>query len=643
MSRGIPITGYLPKTTVKVTNSRIPGPQLQKLELLATLDEMRFPDLVCDVLYFCHGYRELRSVGGPGDGRRDLTGVDPTGRAVVVQCKFHRDTRKAVGARDTDEIVIALAKFGAKAGVFATTGRVSPQAVREYERDYPELSLKLFSGEELFDALLGNSLLRQVWLEDERLALRTTRILAPLIFRSLGTDHTRRASRCLNLDALKQLGIRNVEMTLPEADFSPYREPSSPSMIGEAIGAHVSGTGAYRDVAAPLFSIYDVGSKMIAEVLSAVGPNAEILQVRVGRLKVGSGTGDDLENWLELPDSGPQTYIVASGMPPITEREWVVPETSHTWIFPDRFGSMEADWIGWFSPEIECVLMPHLEEPLVPRHYPGSLIAHKMKAVALAHSFFLGCSDEHANALLQTLDEDKQPDWSSRGVATERVLGWLHPAYHGGFAYRTDENDAFRLSSVEELSKEQLAEVNCFEQTRATVFKISHVESRSLSSDAAIAISRLGADPLLEDITTIEHRAAQLYHFFEELPSPLKLDERRHVYVQVWDVPTDLNSFRAWAVKGKLREASPSAWVNAKISPANKRLMPIVSISYDVPPELSVAEAMNREREQMIFEFAAISNLLKHCWPESRNATEQFWREDIGVIFRTSTDQVSSD
>jgi hypothetical protein len=119
--------------------SRIPGTPRQKLALLAKIDQHTLPHLAGDILYFLHNHQNIRVVDGPGDGKRDVHSKKPDSSYHITQCKYHQDTNVTVSSNETDELVLALMKFDCKSGLFITTGRISPQAKREYLDNYPGL------------------------------------------------------------------------------------------------------------------------------------------------------------------------------------------------------------------------------------------------------------------------------------------------------------------------------------------------------------------------------------------------------------------------------------------------------------------------------------------------------------------------
>lgn len=140
---------------------RLPGNSAEKLSLIRALDARRFPELVADVLEFGKGHTEARVTDGPGDGKRDVVSFTPKGHLCFTQCKYHKGSR-SVGSEETDQIIVALNKMGAKHGVFATTGRISPQAKREYLDNFPDYQLEWYEGQDLVDAVLGNPLLSAI-------------------------------------------------------------------------------------------------------------------------------------------------------------------------------------------------------------------------------------------------------------------------------------------------------------------------------------------------------------------------------------------------------------------------------------------------------------------------------------------------
>src|SRR5579862_6413970 len=110
---------------------RITGPTADPSRFLTELNPGKLASLVADILSV-KGHEHVRIVDGPGDGGRDIHSQDEFGRPHVAQCKFRGDTTGSVSSREISELPMAMAKFGYQQGLFATNGRISPQAKREF-------------------------------------------------------------------------------------------------------------------------------------------------------------------------------------------------------------------------------------------------------------------------------------------------------------------------------------------------------------------------------------------------------------------------------------------------------------------------------------------------------------------------------
>lgn len=89
-----------------------------RYKLSGSLNPSSLPILAADILKWSLGHTKVRILDGPGDGRRDILSITPEGIPHLTQCKHHSDDTKSVSSRETDEIVIALAKFGVKSALF---------------------------------------------------------------------------------------------------------------------------------------------------------------------------------------------------------------------------------------------------------------------------------------------------------------------------------------------------------------------------------------------------------------------------------------------------------------------------------------------------------------------------------------------
>src|SRR5690242_4004276 len=112
----------------------------------ANLDPKRLVRLTADILWVM-GHSGIRIADGPGDGGRDVHAVARDGIPVLAQCKFHRNSVKSCSSTEVSELPMALVKLGYKRGIFVTNAGLSPQAVREYLDNYPDLELRFIDGD----------------------------------------------------------------------------------------------------------------------------------------------------------------------------------------------------------------------------------------------------------------------------------------------------------------------------------------------------------------------------------------------------------------------------------------------------------------------------------------------------------------
>jgi restriction system protein len=95
------------------------------LDRLQGLNPAQFEEFARLLMEASGLYRDVRRVGGSGDGGIDLTMRDPAGALCVVQCKRYRG---AVGPEKVRDLLGVMARNQAREGYLITTGRVSPAA-----------------------------------------------------------------------------------------------------------------------------------------------------------------------------------------------------------------------------------------------------------------------------------------------------------------------------------------------------------------------------------------------------------------------------------------------------------------------------------------------------------------------------------
>lgn len=116
---------------------RLPLPTLPKgLTNVISLDPYDFEAFVAHLLE-AQGFKSLALIGRAGDRGVDVTGIDPTGRSTVVQCK--RYIRNNVSAEPVQRLHSFAVTRGAKRKILITTSDFTPQAKDEAKNTDTEL------------------------------------------------------------------------------------------------------------------------------------------------------------------------------------------------------------------------------------------------------------------------------------------------------------------------------------------------------------------------------------------------------------------------------------------------------------------------------------------------------------------------
>jgi len=280
--------------------------------MLSGVDEKSLPHLVADILYFCRNHRNVVVTDGPGDGRRDVSSRTPDSAKHLAQCKFHVDVTAAVGARETDELPVALLKFGAKRGLFVTTARLSPQSKREYLNDFPGFQLEFWDGLQLVDQVLSSPLLAELWLLGDSVQRRAVSVAVPFIIRRADDD------RPIRVDPVPfttpDYGVAFQHVGVSAGVLAPYRPPT-------AVDSSESGGEALWCQEALLTGAFDVRGLSLAfpGIVDAVGarlPRGTTHTIRLGRpslvpLQAAEPTGHEDGDRLLLNGASSRSFVVA--------------------------------------------------------------------------------------------------------------------------------------------------------------------------------------------------------------------------------------------------------------------------------------------------------------------------------------------
>ena len=210
--------------------SRIAGNPEEKLSYLSFLDQKSLPYLAGDILYFLRNHKKVKIVEGPGDGKRDVHSITPNNEKYITQCKFHNKPTDTASTDETDELIIALHKFGCKSGLFVTTGRISPQAKREYIDYYKDFDLDFLDGIDIVDSVLASPVLSAVWFDGNKIVQVKNSLRIPFIIRRLQDDQPV-LSEEFALKTYPDINHVYKKGTNLTADFEPYRPPVNITLL----------------------------------------------------------------------------------------------------------------------------------------------------------------------------------------------------------------------------------------------------------------------------------------------------------------------------------------------------------------------------------------------------------------------------
>jgi hypothetical protein len=156
-------------------------------QFLRNLDERRLVDLCADLLTI-EGHSEIKITDGPGDGQRDVHSKDMEGEGYLTQVKFHAEISRSVSAKELGEVVLGMARYGYRRGLFITNARISPPAKRDCLNSYPTYSIDFIDGWELVKRVFANLVLKAIWYDGVSLDRVSYALVVPTVARDLNND-----------------------------------------------------------------------------------------------------------------------------------------------------------------------------------------------------------------------------------------------------------------------------------------------------------------------------------------------------------------------------------------------------------------------------------------------------------------------
>jgi hypothetical protein len=206
--------------------------------LCTGLTDREFVMLARDILVM-RGHTQIRVMDGPGDGMRDIHSVTNKSRLHVTQVAHARTPTKTTGSRKMAELPAAMVKFDAKAGLFITSGRLSPQAKREFLGDYPAFEMDFLDGDALADEIMRSVPLKALWYDGKEFGRVSNRVRLPFLLRDLESDRPLQLTDAMASSAWpvqqdedddNEIQLVCQQQWVHASAFNPYRQPESPGL-----------------------------------------------------------------------------------------------------------------------------------------------------------------------------------------------------------------------------------------------------------------------------------------------------------------------------------------------------------------------------------------------------------------------------
>jgi hypothetical protein len=568
---------------------------------------------------------QIQVVDGPGDGRRDISSLTANGNLHVTQCKFHADPTRSVNSRETDELPIALLKFGCKSGAFFTTGRASPQAKREYLDGYPGFDLNLCDVDILVDHILNTPVLRLIYLEGKSEKDLKLSAELPIILRLNATDEVVREFFLEDLQHPHFLAQFSFGRT-HQARLHPYRPPYENPRL-EFYNGKVNCLIATL-LGESLYEILEPKTYMTL-VQHVAKVSAKPVTIRVGQMELRSLSGSGGRVVLDTKAS---TFVINQAEIVTSERAWSIFRSNKEWKHPQELRILESSWYGWYGTDANIAILQSAGIPM--RHGLSSPAQHMRDLLErqINMSFFLRGNTAKCAQFSEGLGEDLKPNWSCPLGESARLLGWLSP----GFMYASDETKtrSFRtdITGFLEIEPSALPDPQIFRQ------RCQDIKGLSLSSGLdmvasmdALALSRIEGHALVDDPQMYLAETVELVEEFELLPSPFFHLRKDMTFAVVWKVPKD---FMTGVGLDEITKGDPAVYAEWSAMGDGFGYLH-VSNTKNADPTLSADENVRALEQEIGNWILQLRTTITRVFPEASLVTGKSWGDVIGIRHST--------
>lgn len=235
-------------------------------------------------------------------------------------------------------------------------------------------------------------------------------------------------------------------------------------------------------------------------------------------------------------------------------------------------------------------------------------------------------------SFLGSILEEEHPTWLSDYGSESLLVGWLHPLYRfekteGRISIRYNQD----RSRYEGLFHHNLEETEFLVLRDKIKAHLDRLSLPYLTSETAILIAAASGDHLLPETNLIEFDSPQLFHNFEDIPSPIYLNERRLTFVRMWKIPVQPQEARGILSANPidLADEVQTCW-NVKRGPKTKETFLMSSLVFSCPGDASCNDFFNsieKKRDELLEE---IARHIQTMWQGAELSTVEFWRTEVG-------------
>lgn len=479
---------------------REPGPPDAKIDMLSGVSPDTFPWLIADILALREGHSQVVVTDGPGDGRRDIHSVNAEGVRVVTQCKFSMG-REAISSRATDEIVIALEKFGATNGILATNGHFSPQSKREVLEDFPRYNLQVWEGPDVLDAILAEPLIRGAWFDGNRVGRRFSVITVPMVVVAIEAD------RFISLAPPWQHHGHDL---IPISRLEPFRPPEEGELYG-GFGSLVDGL-IYTEEVDAISQWKDVYSRATSFLKDSKSLRAS---VRIGTVAWEAGKDSNLSETL----SSANTRILFDGTDS-SERSWVLPRPKGA-LYPHEIRATTHDWARIYVPDYDILVNLEVAAPPdVGQREILEIITRENSRLLRELSVFIFVPQSRVPTEISSLVDRIPPNFQTKVSDSTTIIGWVHP----------EVNAIFRSLPTRGVHREKAGPIQSIEDARAA---LRAAGAEFVAPDLVTALVA-NKHPQFQGLKEILYGLTDMWYSWEIIPSPIRLERRRFVLERAW-------------------------------------------------------------------------------------------------------------